>query len=578
MGSHGPFAVGAVAIISAAALAICNRLVPGIYISADVIYRYCFFLLIFVGGGRLLARDILSRSIQHSQNGRVIVYGAGEAGRRLADALVSGPWKIVAFVDDNPQSHRASIRNLKVYAPTRLPALVTKFRVREVLLAMPSLSRRRRNEIINDLIPLGVAVHTVPDLIDIVTGAAAVDDVKDVNVADVLGRDPVPPVPQLLEACAHGRAVLVTGSGGSIGSELCRQIVRLGPRRLVLVERSELALYQVERELRIIATAHDLTIDIVPLLGDVYDKSRMVQVLRTYSIDTIYHAAAYKHVPIVERNVLEGAKNNVIGTWHMAEAAVASGVSTFILVSTDKAVNPTNVMGATKRMAEIVLQGLQQLSDKTCFCMVRFGNVLDSSGSVVPLFREQIRSGGPITVTHPEVTRYFMTIPEAVNLVLQAGAMSEGGDVFVLDMGSPVRIADLARRMVELSGLAVKDEETPDGDIEIRYTGLRPAEKLFEELVIGKSITGTRHPRILRAVEPALAWSVIEGLLKELLVALTQHDCGTALRVLRQAVAEYQPGEQPHDLVDRASGNTPRDHPRRAGEVAKVTQLSIHRN
>jgi FlaA1/EpsC-like NDP-sugar epimerase len=550
MGSHGPFAIGGVAILSAAFLAATNRLLPHAYVSADVIYRYCFFLLVLVGGGRLLARDVLRRS--GSKVGRVLIYGAGEAGRQLADVLTSGPWRVVAFVDDDPQLHRATIRSARVYSPERLAQLVPKLRVHEVLLAMPRLTRRRRNEIIQQLLPLGVAVRSVPDLTDIVTGRAQVHDVKDVNVADVLGRDPVPPIERLVDACVRHQVVLITGAGGSIGSELSRQILRLGPKRLVLFELSEHALYQIERELRVISAAEGLDVDIVALLGSAHHKRRIRQILRTYSVNTIYHAAAYKHVPMVEANIVEGIHNNVISTWYTAEAAISCGVSTFVLVSTDKAVNPTNVMGATKRMAEIVLQGLQHQTEATRFCMVRFGNVLDSSGSVVPLFREQIRSGGPVTVTHPEVTRYFMTIPEAANLVLQAGAIGQGGDVFVLEMGSPIRIANLARRMIELSGLNVRDESNPDGDIEIRFTGLRPAEKLFEELVIGKNLSGTEHPRILRAVEHAPPWSQIEGMLNELLLALERLDGPAALAILKRAVIEYQPTNDPFELSELA--------------------------
>jgi len=574
MGSRGPYAVGIAALLTAGLLATTNRLFPAVYVSADIIYRYCFFLLLTVAGGRMLARDFLRRAFYRPAAGRVIVYGAGDSGRRLVEALASGPWRVVAIVDDDPRLNKASIRGVRVHHPERLGELTSRLRARQVLLAMPSLSRRRRNEIIEALIPLGVAVRTVPDLAEIVAGIAAVDDLKDVNVADVLGRDPVPPVARLIDACARGQSVMVTGAGGSIGSELCRQIVRLGPRRLVLLELSELALYQIERELRVIAAAENLAVDIVALLGNSHHKPRIRQVLRAYEVTTIYHAAAYKHVPIVEGNIVEGVHNNVISTWYTAEAAAACGVHTFILVSTDKAVNPTNVMGATKRMAEIVLQGLQQNTKGTRFCMVRFGNVLDSSGSVVPLFREQIRAGGPVTVTHPDVTRYFMTIPEAVNLVLQAGAMSKGGDVFVLDMGDPVRIADLARRMVELSGLTVRNEETPHGDIEIKFTGLRLAEKLFEELVIGKTVTGTEHPRILRAVEHALPWSEVKSLLGELVLALERFDCPAVLDILQRAVVEYRAVETHFDLVERAEDT---QEVSLAARANNVTQLAAHR-
>jgi len=572
-GARGPFAIGAIALITAGLLALTNRVIPQAYVSADVIYRYCFYLLVFAGGGRIVARDLLRRSSPNMH--KILVYGAGVAGRRLSDALVSGHWRIVAFVDDDKQMRRATVRGIRVYSPHKIPELVKRLGVRQVLLAMPSLTRRRRREIIEALLPLGVAVRTVPDLTDIVTGAARLEDVKDVNVADVLGRDPVPPVAHLLGACVTGEAVLVTGAGGSIGSELCRQILRLKPRRLVLLEISEHALYQIERELRAIAAADGLhAIEVIGLLGNANHRQRIRQILAAYEVATIYHAAAYKHVPIVESNIIEGVRNNVISTWQVAEAAVACGVSTFVLVSTDKAVNPTNVMGATKRMAEIVLQGLQKHGGSTRFCMVRFGNVLDSSGSVVPLFREQIRAGGPVTVTHPEVTRFFMTIPEAVNLVLQAGSMGEGGDVFVLDMGKAVRIASLARRMIELSGLTVRDDDHPDGDIEICYSGLRPAEKLYEELVIGNSTTGTEHPRILRAVEHALPWSEVKTLLGELTLALERFDCPTVIDILQRAVVEYRAVESHFDLVDRAQGNL---EVSLASIASNVTQLAAHR-
>ena len=349
-------------------------------------------------------------------------------------------------------------------------------------------------------------VQSLPNLSDLISGKAQINELCDVDVGDLLGRDPVPPQPKLFGLCIRGKCVLVTGAGGSIGSELCRQIVRLSPSRLVLFEMSELALYNIERELEEIAAHERLDVEIVPLLGNAHHRHRVREVLTAFGVQTIYHAAAYKHVPIVEYNVVEGIHNNVISTWYTAEAALETGVETFVLISTDKAVNPANVMGATKRLAELVLQALQERTTHTRFCMVRFGNVLASSGSVVPLFQEQIRRGGPVTVTHPDVIRYFMTIPEAAQLVIQAGSMAKGGDVFVLDMGRPVRIDDLARRMVNLMGLTVRDANDPDGDIEIEYTGLRTAEKLFEELLIGTNVTGTDHPMILRAMEHRLAW------------------------------------------------------------------------
>jgi len=441
------------------------------------------------------------------------------------------------------------IHGIRVSDAALLPDLVRRHRIDRILLAMPAASRRRRREVLMQLEPLGVHVQSLPNLSDLISGKAQINELRDVDVADLLGRDPVAPKKKLSGRCIRGKCVLVTGAGGSIGSELCRQIIRLSPSRLVLFEMSELALYTIERELEEVALREQLSAEIIPLLGNAHHRHRVREVLTTFGVHTVYHAAAYKHVPIVEYNVIEGIHNNVISTWYTAEAAIEAGVETFVLVSTDKAVNPANVMGATKRLAELVLQALQERTAQTRFCMVRFGNVLASSGSVVPLFQEQIRRGGPVTVTHPDVIRYFMTIPEAAQLVLQAGSMAKGGDVFVLDMGSPVRIEDLARRLVSLMGLTVRDVAHPDGDIEIEYTGLRPAEKLFEELVIGSNVTGTDHPMIMRAMEHHLPWSQMQELLNEFLVALASFDCHRALELLTQSVAEYESSPDIRDYV-----------------------------
>src|SRR5471032_619520 len=441
------------------------------------------------------------------------------------------------------------VNGIKVYAPEQLPNLIKDRNIDRILLALPSLTHRHRREILSQLEPLGVHVQTVPEFEQLVTGIASVADIREVDVCDLLGRDSVPPKAGLFDACIRDRVVMVTGAGGSIGSELCRQIIGLGPKRLVLFEMSELALYNIQRELRNFASQHSLSVDLVALIGNAHHKTRMREVFLAYRVHTVYHAAAYKHVPIVEQNVIEGIYNNVISTWYAAEAAHETEVETFVLVSTDKAVNPTNVMGATKRFAEMVLQALHNRGSKTRFCMVRFGNVLASSGSVVPLFNEQIKKGGPVTVTHPEVIRYFMTIPEAAQLVIQAGSMAEGGDVFVLDMGKPVRIGDLARRMIHLAGLTVRDEKNPEGDIEISYTGLRPAEKLYEELLIGNNVTGTEHPMILRAIEHSLPWDRVQELLNEIMAAMSRFDCQRSLQLLNEVVAEYTPAPQPHDRV-----------------------------
>jgi FlaA1/EpsC-like NDP-sugar epimerase len=393
----------------------------------------------------------------------------------------------------------------------------------------------------------------MPDIADLASGHARVDEIREVDVADLLGRDSIRPNDRLLDACIRGKTVAVTGAGGSIGSELCRQIIRLGPRQLLLLEVSELALYQIERELRQISGRDGLDIDIVALLGSVHHADRMRLVFKTFNVNTVYHAAAYKHVPMVEHNMVEGVHNNIIGTWYTAQAADDAGVDTFVLVSTDKAVSPVNVMGATKRFAELVLQGLHQRGSNTRFCMVRFGNVLESSGSVVPLFREQIRRGGPVTVTHPAIIRYFMTIPEAAQLVIQAGSMGKGGDLFVLDMGQPVRIEDLARRMINLMGLTVRDRHDPDGDVAIEYTGLRPAEKLYEELLIGSNVMGTEHPMIMRALEESLPWDNVQACLDELLKAIRVFDCERARELLLTYVDGYKPRNGVEDLVWRAT-------------------------
>jgi len=542
---------------------------PGI--SASVLAIYASLLLIYVAGSRFLARYYLLTRYIRPTLARVAIYGAGDAGARLASSLLATrTFDPIAFIDDNRALQGNSVNGIRVYSPDQLPAIVRDHEVDRILLALPSESRRRRREILTKLEPLGLHIQTVPEIDQLVSGNASVSDIREVDVGDLLGRDAVPPNAALLEGCIRGRVVMVTGAGGSIGSELCRQIVRQHPVRLLLFEMSELALYNIERELRTTIAQNGLSVDLVPMIGNAHHKYRLRDILQAYRVQTVYHAAAYKHVPIVEQNVIEGIHNNVISTWYAAEAALEAEVESFVLISTDKAVNPTNVMGATKRLAEIVLQGLQQRRGKTRFCMVRFGNVLASSGSVVPLFYEQIRAGGPITVTHPDVIRYFMTIPEAAQLVIQAGSMAKGGDVFVLDMGKPVRIDDLARRMVHLMGMSVRDEQHPDGDIEIAYTGLRPAEKLFEELLIGNNVTGTEHPMILRAIEHCLPWEKVSVLLENLLTTMSRFDCPRALDLLMQAVVEYKPAVEIHDLVWSRQSEI-------LAEQRKVTDLKTRR-
>ena len=537
--------------LSVLVLAIFDRFFASHQIPLTAFGIYWALALPWVGGSRFVARYLfLRRSGAKGTVARVAIYGAGNAGAHVCSVLLGGPdFQPVAFIDDKKSLQGSSINGIGVYGPDALQELVRRRRIDRILLALPSTSRRRRREILTALEPLGVHVQSLPNLSDLISGRAQINELRDVDVGDLLGRDPVPPRPKLFGSCIRGKSVLVTGAGGSIGSELCRQILRLDPARLVLFEMSELALYHIQRELEEVAAHERLTIEIVPLLGNAHHRHRVREVLATFGVQTVYHAAAYKHVPIVEHNVIEGIHNNVISTWYTAEAALETGVETFVLISTDKAVNPANVMGATKRLAELVLQALQERTTHTRFCMVRFGNVLASSGSVVPLFQEQIRRGGPVTVTHPDVIRYFMTIPEAAQLVLQAGSMAKGGDVFVLDMGRPVRIDDLARRLISLMGLTVRDAADPEGDIEIEYTGLRTAEKLFEELLIGTNVTGTDHPMILRAIEHHLPWARMQQILNEQLVALASFDCHRALALLAESVAEYQAEADIRDYV-----------------------------
>ena len=522
---------------------------------AVVFAAFCAFYMV---GSRYTAQYLLIR--RGLTRDKVLIYGAGEAGARVLTAIQGDHgYQPVVFVDDDPRVQGRLIGDLAVYPGAELERLIVEHGVSRVLLALPSATRRQRRRIVTKLEPLSVHVQTVPDFGDIITGRARIDDIRDVDVEDLLPRAMVKPMDELMRATIGNKSVLVTGAGGSIGSELCRQILRAQPKTIVLLDISEVALYLIDKELRAVAKKKDLDVEIVPLLGSVQDQQRMHEVMARFAIDTVYHAAAYKHVPIVEQNIIEGACNNALGTFRTAEAAINAGVKSFVLVSTDKAVSPTNIMGATKRLAEQLLQGLQESNDSICFSMVRFGNVLESSGSVVPLFREQIRHGGPVTVTHPKIIRYFMTIPEAAQLVIQAGAMAEGGDVFVLDMGEPVKIVDLAKRMIRLAGLTVRDGDNPDGDIEIEFTGLRPAEKLYEELLIGENVFGTEHPRIMRALENHIGSDELEPLLGELVHAARQMDRGRVRDILVRAVMEYVPKNGIDDLVWEESRSSTAD-------------------
>ena len=509
-------------------------------------------LLLFVGASRALDRvwlgdqylDILKRASRT----KVLIYGAGSSGRQLVAALAnSHEMQVVGFLDDDSRLFGHMLNGQPVYNPLDLINLAKMLNVSDVLLAMPSLNRQRRNEILAQIQTSRVAVRTLPSMNDLAQGKVSISDLRELDIDDLLGREPVVPNHILLSKIVHCKVVMVTGAGGSIGSELCRQIIALSPKKLLLIEQSEFALYVIHQELEQKLFGSDIVL--VPLLASVQDGARIREIMKTWHPDTVYHAAAYKHVPIVEHNPSEGIKNNVLGTLRTAQAAAEACVSDFVLISTDKAVRPTNIMGASKRLAEMVLQALAAINHGTKYSMVRFGNVLGSSGSVVPKFRKQIREGGPITLTHSEVTRYFMTIPEASQLVIQAGAMAEGGDVFVLDMGQSVKIMDLARRMVELSGLTVKDDKNLDGDIEIEITGLRPGEKLYEELLLGDNPMQTSHSRIMRAQDEFIPWQGLEGKLEALEMALNVNDLGAIRLMLQELVTGFAPSDVILDWV-----------------------------
>ncbi len=512
---------------------------------------YTLVLLILIGVPRMLVRSIVLMLNNADTEGKVpvIVYGAGNTGHQLLSALSTSLYSVKAFVDDNSRLHKTTISGVKIHSPNNLAKLIKQHSPKKILLALGNANNASKSRVLKLLEPLAIEVQTIPAVADILSGKTRIENVKDVEIEDLLGRDPVKPNPKLLDACIRHKVVMVTGAGGSIGSELCRQIIKHAPKTLILFELNEFALYSIEKELQSELSKIEHNIELVALLGSVQNESRLFMAMQAYEVQTVYHAAAYKHVPLVEHNIVEGVNNNVMGTWHCAEAALKANVESFVLISTDKAVRPTNIMGTTKRVAELVLQGLAQRQTKTRFTMVRFGNVLGSSGSVVPLFRKQIKEGGPVTVTHPDIIRYFMTIPEAAELVIQAGSMGKGGDVFVLDMGEPVKIVDLARRMIHLSGLEIKDEKHSNGDIEIQYTGLRPGEKLFEELLIGDSVSGTEHSRIMRAEEQSLTWSETESLIFELKSASDSYKCDLLKELLLAAPAGYSSTEKLSDSV-----------------------------
>ena len=495
--------------------------------------------LLFVGGSRHFARRLYHRNNKKARKINVAIYGAGTSGADLAQALEhSFEYRPMLFVDDEPSLQKSIVHGLKIYAPSELEGLIESYQLKQLLLAMPSAKLHERREVLQGLEHLPLHVRTIPQLSDLVSGSS-VEELQEIDIDDLLGRSAVEPDSELLSECISGKSVMVTGAGGSIGSELCRQIVRQKPKILVLFEISEFSLYQIERELIGLCEHEDLEINIAPVLGSVQNQVRVSETIEQYATQTLYHAAAYKHVPMVEFNPVEGLQNNTLGTYRTGFAAQELKVERFVLISTDKAVRPTNVMGASKRMAELALQALAQRDSDTTFCMVRFGNVLGSSGSVVPLFRKQLKAGGPVTVTHPDIIRYFMTIPEAAQLVIQAGAMAKGGEVFLLDMGKPVKILDLARRIIRLSGLKERTKEYPEGDIAIEYTGLRPGEKLYEELLIGDKSEATAHSRIHQAHEDKVSWEEYLQILDNVATACNRRDIKRIHTILGDYVSGF---------------------------------------
>ncbi|MGV8921036.1 MAG: polysaccharide biosynthesis protein [Pseudomonas sp.] len=536
----------------------------------SIIFNYWWLSLVIIGGLRLAMRQYFMGDwflgAQHApfanrDDGltKVAIYGAGVAGNQLVAALRMGRvMRPVAFIDDDANIADRVIAGLQVFKPRHIQNMIDVTGATEILLALPSSSRTRRREILGLLEGFPLHVRSVPNFTDLTSGRVKVSDIQEVDIADLLGRDSVPAQEELLEHCIKEQVVLVTGAGGSIGSELCRQILGLGPRKLLLFDHSEFNLYSILSELEQRITRESLGVELLPILGSVQHRDKILEVMRTWKVDTVYHAAAYKHVPMVEHNIAEGILNNVMGTLYTAQAALQAGVANFVLISTDKAVRPTNVMGSTKRLAELTLQALsRELApvlygdkvnvsrvNKTRFTMVRFGNVLGSSGSVIPLFHQQIKNGGPLTVTHPKITRYFMTIPEAAQLVIQAGSMGLGGDVYVLDMGEPVKIVELAEKMIHLSGLSIRSERNPQGDIEVEFTGLRPGEKLYEELLIGDNVVKTQHPMIMCANEDFLSWDQLKSRIAGLLAAVESNDYERVRQLLREVVSGYSPEDE----------------------------------
>jgi FlaA1/EpsC-like NDP-sugar epimerase len=548
MGSKIAFSILSVVAISTFTLVIIGFL-ANYPLPRTVPFLYALFLIFLVGGSRYLIRGVVSiKSSRNKEN--VAIYGAGSSGRQLAQALIHGnEYEPVFFIDDDVNLQNRLVLGRPVYSFQGFNDVFIDSKIMRVLLAMPNVPRDQRSITLAKLEQLKIEVKSIPSMSDLISGDATIDELRDVAIEDLLGRDSVAPHTELMGKNVKNKVVMVTGAGGSIGSELCRQLITQCPKVLILFEISEFALYSIDSELNKLVDKLSLDVVIKPITGTVQNSDRIQNVMKSFRVQTVYHAAAYKHVPLVEYNVVEGVRNNVFGTYYTAKAAAVCRVELFVLVSTDKAVRPTNVMGATKRLAELSLQAMAKEYKETTFCMVRFGNVLGSSGSVVPLFREQIRKGGPVTVTHKDITRYFMTIPEASQLVVQAGAMGKGGDVFVLDMGESVKIADLAVKMIHLMGLEVKSTINPYGDIEIQYTGLRPGEKLFEELLIGENVAATIHPRIMTATELSLNWDAMQLLFIQLDKACHMFDVETVLDIIKNAPVGYQPNSELCDLV-----------------------------
>jgi len=550
----------------------------------SIMFNYWWLSMVMIGGLRLAMRQYFLgdwfSAVQHMpftnrDDGlpKVAIYGAGAAGNQLVAALRMGRlMRPVAFIDDDESITNRMISGLQVYKPRHIQRMMEVTGAQEILLAIPSSTRGRRREILGFLEGFPLHVRSVPGFMDLAAGRVKVDDLQEVDIADLLGRDSVPAQAELLERCIKGHTVMVTGAGGSIGSELCRQILLLGPTTLLLFDHSEFNLYTIASELEERVARLSLPVRLLPILGSIRNHARLLDIMKTWGVTTVYHAAAYKHVPMVEHNIAEGVMNNVVGTLNTAQAALQAGVANFVLISTDKAVRPTNVMGSTKRLAELTLQALSLEAapvmfgdqsnvyqvNKTRFVMVRFGNVLGSSGSVIPLFHKQIQSGGPLTVTHPKITRYFMTIPEAAQLVIQAGSMGQGGDVFVLDMGEPVKIIELAEKMVHLSGLSIRSEKNPQGDISIEFTGLRPGEKLYEELLIGDNVVSTEHPMIMSAHEDHMSWDVLKRCLARLLDAVDDDDYTRVRHILRETVSGYAPDGEIVDWLYQERRQDPR--------------------